>query len=51
MTEKYIRPYYVPVNTNYIDTVDIQIRTTTGYYYPFLSGDPVILNLHFRPRK
>ena len=30
VTEKYIRPYYVPVNTNYIDTVDIQIRTTTG---------------------
>ena len=50
ISEKYIRPYYVPVYANYIDTIDITIRTTTGHLYPFLSGDPVILNLHFRPR-
>ena len=51
VSEKYIRPYYMPVNTNYIDTIDIQIRTTSGHLFPFLSGDPVILNLHFQPRK
>jgi hypothetical protein len=51
VTEKYIRPYYMAVNTNYIDMIDIQIRTTTGHLYPFLSGDPVVLNLHFRPRQ
>ena len=51
VSEKYIRPYYIPVNTNYIDTIDIQIRTTNGHLFPFLSGDPVVLNLHFQPRK
>ena len=51
VSEKYIRPYYMPVNTNYIDTIDIQIRTTSGNLFPFLSGDPVIVNLHFQQRQ
>ena len=48
VSEKYIKPYYLPVNSNYIDTIDIQIRTTTGHFFPFLSGNPVVASLHFR---
>ena len=51
VSEKYIKPYYLPVNSSYIDKIDIQIRTTAGSFYPFLSGDPVIVTLHFRPRQ
>ena len=51
VSEKYIRPNYLPVNSNYIDTIDVQIRTTSGHLFPFLSGTPVVLSLHFRPRK
>jgi hypothetical protein len=51
VSEKYIKPYYLPVSTSYIDTIDIQIRTTTGHLFPFLSGSPVVISLHFRQRK
>ena len=47
VSEKYIKPNYIPVNTSYIDTIDVQIRTTTGHLFPFLSGTPVVLTLHF----
>ena len=48
VSEKYIKPYYLPVHSNYIDTIDIQIRTTTGFLFPFMSGSPVVISLHFR---
>ena len=48
VSEKYIKPYYLPVNTSYIDTIDIQIRTTSGHLFPFLSGSPVVVSLHFQ---
>ena len=50
VSEKYIKPYYLPINTSYIDTIDIQIRTTTGHLFPFISGSPVVVSLHFRQR-
>ena len=50
-SEKYIKPYYVDVSRSFIDVIDIQIRTTTGKLYPFISGSPVILKLHFRPKQ
>jgi hypothetical protein len=50
VSEKYIKPHYLPVNNSYIDTIDIQIRTTTGYFFPFLSGSPIVISLHFKPR-
>ena len=51
ISEKYIKPYYLPVNKNFIETIDIQIRTTSGHLFPFLSGSPVVLSLHFRRQK
>ena len=50
VSEKYIKPHYLPVNNSYIDTIDIQIRTTAGHFFPFLSGSPVVISLHFKPR-
>ena len=47
VSEKYIKPNYLPVSSSYIDTIDVQIRTTTGHLFPFLSGTPVVLTLHF----
>ena len=50
VSEKYIKPHYLPINSSYIDTIDIQIRTTAGHLFPFLSGSPVVVSLHFKPR-
>ena len=50
-SEKYIKPYYVDLARTYIDVIDVQIRTTTGRFYPFIGGNPVILKLHFRPKQ
>ena len=47
VSEKYIKPNYLPVSSSYIDTIDVQIRTTTGHLFPFLSGTHVVLTLHF----
>ena len=49
ISERYIRPYYVPVCRSYIDSITIQIRTSTGDNFPFYSGSPIITYLHFRP--
>ena len=51
VSEKYIKPYYLPVNSSFIDTIDIQIRTTSGHLFPFQSGNPVVISLHFRPQR
>jgi hypothetical protein len=51
VSEKYIKPYYLPVNSSFIDTIDIQIRTTSGHLFPFLSGNPVVVSLHFRHQR
>jgi hypothetical protein len=48
-SEKYIRPYYLPVCKEKIDEIHIQIRTHTGEIFPFPSGAPLICKLHFRP--
>ena len=50
VSEKYIKPFYHPVHSNYIDTVEVEIRTTSGALFPFLSSTPVVLTLHFKPR-
>lgn len=50
-SEKYIRPYYVPVVKQSIEEVHLQVRTYTGDPYPFPTGAPLICKLHFRPRK
>ena len=50
VSEKYIKPYYLTVAKNYIDTIDIVIQTETGILYPFRSGFPLIIKLHFQPK-
>lgn len=50
VSEKYIKPYYLKVSKNYIDTIDIAIQTETGAAYPFRSGLPLIIKLHFQPQ-
>ena len=47
ISEKYIKPYYLKVCKSYIDEIEISIQTATGKPYPFQSGSPVILKLHF----
>lgn len=49
-SEKYIRPYYLPVTKEKIDQIHVEIRTHTGKYFPFPSGTPVVCKLHFRPK-
>lgn len=48
-SEKYIRPYYVPVCKQSIDEVHIEVRTHSGEYFPFPTGKPLICKLHFQP--
>lgn len=48
-SEKYIRPYYIPVSKQKIDSIHIEIRTHTGEYFPFPTGNPVVCKLHFKP--
>ena len=48
ISEKYIKPYYLKVCKSYIDAIDISIQTETGKPYPFQTGSPIILKLHFR---
>lgn len=50
-SEKYIRPYYVPVVRQRIEEVHIQVKTHTADPYPFPSGAPLICKLHFRPKQ
>lgn len=49
-SERYIRPYYVPVSRTRIDEIHIQVRTHTGDLFPFPSGAPLICKLHFQPK-
>lgn len=47
VSEKYIRPYYVPVSKDRIDEIHITIRNHSGLLYPFPTGAPVVVKLHF----
>jgi hypothetical protein len=49
ISEKYIRPYYVPVCKDRIEEVHIQVRNHVGELYPFPTGAPLIIKLHFKP--
>lgn len=48
--EKYLRPYYVPVDRESVDIIEISVKDITGSAFPFVSGSPVIVKLHFRPK-
>lgn len=50
-SERYIKPYYLPVCKNRIELIHIQVRTHTGDIFPFPTGAPLIIKLHFRPRR
>lgn len=49
VSEKYIKPYYVPVCKQHIEEIRIQIRNHTGELFPFPQGTPLIVKLHFKP--
>lgn len=49
-SERYIRPYYVPVSKSRIEEIHIQVRTHSGDIFPFPSGAPLICKLHFRKK-
>ncbi len=48
VSEKYIKPYYLKVNKKYVDLIQISIQTEEGTPYPFKSGRPLVLKLHFQ---
>lgn len=41
-------PYYVPVQKNNFDTLEIKLLTDTGHAVPFQDSGKVVLTLHFR---
>ena len=47
ITHSYQMPHYLPVKTNYIDTIQIDIRSDFGEKVPFQCGK-VVVKLHFR---
>lgn len=47
ISHSYQMPHYMPVKTNYIDTMRIDIRSDFGEKVPFQSGK-VVVKLHFR---
>lgn len=40
---------YVPVSKTFFDHISVEIRTKTGVFYPFASGETMLL-IHVRPR-
>jgi hypothetical protein len=51
-SEKYIKPYYIPVKTGSLDVIEITIRSIDGSLFPFLTGSgAVIAKLHIRPQR
>ena len=49
-TVVYTHPHYILVSKQYIDSIEIDIRTDTGDRVPYNTGK-VISKLHFRQRK
>jgi hypothetical protein len=49
VSEKYIRPYYLPVCKSHIEEINIQVRNHAGQTFPFPTGSPLIVKLHFKP--
>ena len=47
VTHSYQMPHYMPVKTNYIDTIQMDMRSEFGEKVPFQSGK-VVVKLHFR---
>lgn len=41
-------PMYVPVKLTTINTIEIEVRTNVGDYFPFLEGSVTTLTLHFK---
>lgn len=48
-TQTYGDPHYVPVNTDEVNVLEINIKDDTGQDVPFMSGK-VVCKLHFRQR-
>ena len=44
-----INPIYMPLSKTYLDTITVEIRTKTGEYFPFISGESLAV-LHIRAR-
>ena len=49
VTKTYSEPHYIPVNTDAVDMIEINIKDDTGYDVSFASGK-VVCKLHFRNR-
>ena len=49
VTKTYGEPHYIPVNTDVVDMIEINIKDDTGYDVSFSSGK-VVCKLHFRNR-
>ena len=48
----YSSPHYIPVSTNYFDSIHISIKDAQNNFIKFNSGsEQVIVKLHFRPKK
>lgn len=42
-------PIYIPVVQNILDTITVELRTKTGQYFPFMSGESFLL-IHIKPK-
>ena len=49
VTKTYGEPHYLPVSTDTVDMIEINIKDDTGHDVPFTSGK-VVCKLHFRNR-
>lgn len=49
-THVFNNPHYIPISRRNIETIQMDLRSDTGEYIPFLSGK-AILKLHFRRRR
>lgn len=48
----YPSPHYVPILTDYIETIKISIKDDKNQFIQFKSGsEPVIIKLHFKPKR
>jgi len=50
-SERYIRPYYLPISRHRVEEIHVSVRTHSGEIYKFPTGPPLICKLHFRPQK
>jgi hypothetical protein len=41
-------PMYIPVRLSTINNIEIEIRTNSGHYFPFIVGSTTTITLHFK---